>query len=111
MCGVAGLLYKGSSQGGPVGRILVDLLEALGSRGTDGTGVALYGNRSDGLLLRVWLGEGGPQAQALTDQVVAALKPLAHVDEATVEVDYARLKIRAGDGPEPGSQAAWIVKI
>ncbi len=41
MCGIAGLIHKGSS--GDIGRELTSMLQALKHRGPDSTGFALYG--------------------------------------------------------------------
>lgn len=63
MCGLAGILYREPGRAGPTGRLLTDLLGVLGSRGTDGTGVALYGTPQDGArVLRVYLGEAASPA-------------------------------------------------
>lgn len=50
MCGIAGVLYKGSGRGGrggPLGRDLLRMLDVLRSRGMESTGVALYGGAVD----------------------------------------------------------------
>jgi methylamine---glutamate N-methyltransferase subunit A len=43
MCGLCGFLYKDAARTGPVGRVLYDMLLPMARRGTDSTGVALYG--------------------------------------------------------------------
>jgi len=41
MCGIAGVLLRGE---GPVGRLLISMMEALQHRGMDSAGVAIYNN-------------------------------------------------------------------
>ena len=43
MCGLCGFLYKDADRVGPVGRVLFEMLGPMARRGTDSTGVALYG--------------------------------------------------------------------
>lgn len=42
MCGIAGFLHKASTAQ-PIGRVLLTMLDALGQRGPDSAGVALFG--------------------------------------------------------------------
>ena len=44
MCGIAGILYKGSaSADARVGKALIDMLDGCQHRGPDSTGFAIYG--------------------------------------------------------------------
>jgi glutamate synthase domain-containing protein 1 len=43
MCGLCGFLYKDAERVGPVGRTLHAMLGPMARRGTDSTGIALYG--------------------------------------------------------------------
>lgn len=43
MCGLCGFLYKDAERVGPVGRTLHGMLGPMARRGTDSTGIALYG--------------------------------------------------------------------
>ncbi len=43
MCGLCGFLYKDADRVGPVGRTLHAMLGPMARRGTDSTGIALYG--------------------------------------------------------------------
>ena len=52
MCGIAGILFKDPGQQGPVGRVMVEMLQALNRRGPDSTGVALPGPPEGGFLGR-----------------------------------------------------------
>jgi methylamine---glutamate N-methyltransferase subunit A len=97
MCGVAGVLYRAPGRTGPIGQTIVRMLDVLGSRGVDGTGVALYGApREDALVLRVILGGRGP-AHEQAGRVNERLERIAAVREAEVLHDYLRLVIGDND--------------
>jgi glutamate synthase domain-containing protein 1 len=99
MCGVAGFLYKDPGRTGPIGQTILRMLDVLGSRGVDGTGVALYGApREDALVMRVMLGGRGP-AHAQVARIKDRLKRIATVHEAEVQHDYLRLVVRDSDDP------------
>jgi len=73
------------------------MLDVLGSRGVDGTGVALYGTpREDTLVLRVMLGGGGP-AHEHAARVKDRLERIATVQEADLQHDYLRLAVSDTD--------------
>lgn len=93
MCGIAGFLYKDPQRAGPVGKILVDLLTVLGSRGIDGTGVALYGEVTPGRwAAQVFLGGQGPPADQ-AERVVARVREIAAVVKADARADLLRLVV------------------
>jgi glutamate synthase domain-containing protein 1 len=59
MCGIVGFFAKNREQA-EVGPVILDMLRALGCRGPDSAGVALFGSPDDGrLVVRVKLGENG----------------------------------------------------
>ena len=60
MCGIAGFFDKTEThEYASVGRVVLSMLNALGCRGPDSAGVALYGPSSDhGFVLRVKLSDG-----------------------------------------------------
>lgn len=93
MCGVAGFLYKDPGRSGPVGQTVLRMLDVLGSRGVDGTGVALYGPpERDALVLRVKLGgrgSGDEQAARIADR----LESMGTIRHCEVRDDYLRLVI------------------
>jgi glutamate synthase domain-containing protein 1 len=71
MCGIVGFLDKTENSGhGPLGRVLLDNLQALARRGPDSAGVAMFGPAIDGrFVVRVKLGDHGefePRARRLT---------------------------------------------
>jgi len=72
MCGIAGYLDRSGSGEAPVGSVLLRMLTALGDRGPDSAGVALFGEPSQSLVLRIKLGEVGDLASR-AELVVARL--------------------------------------
>lgn len=90
MCGIAGLLFKDRPVG-VLGAPLLTMLSVLGSRGVDGTGVAVYGEPQAGdLVLRVKLGGAGtPEDQA--QRILTRVEALARPRTWAVEMDYLRL--------------------
>ena len=60
MCGIAGYFDKSENSAGPIGATVLNMLRALGSRGPDSAGVALYRPPVDSnFLLQINLGENG----------------------------------------------------
>ena len=88
MCGIAGLLYKDPARRGPLGELMLRMLDVLGSRGVDGTGVALYGApQPDALIFRVWLGGKGAHADQAARYVSLAYtlgQPNHHASQSAV---------------------------
>ena len=84
VCGIAGILFKDTSRVGPVGRTMVEMLQALNRRGPDSTGVALYGPADEGYRLRARIqpnGNGG--AFGDVDRAREAIESLASVRDLT----------------------------
>jgi methylamine---glutamate N-methyltransferase subunit A len=78
VCGLCGFLYKDPSRYGPVGKAMFDMLTPLDRRGTDSTGVALYGHpQADSYVVRVRLEANGDTPQHVFD----ALSVLGTVSE------------------------------
>lgn len=96
MCGLAGILYKDEARAGPVGQIVIDLLGVLGSRGVDGTGVALYGQLpAEQVVARVFLGGAAtPATQA--QAVLAQARTIAPVVESDIRTDSLRVVLGSG---------------
>ncbi len=91
MCGIVGYLDRG--RGGPVavGQIVLRMLEALGCRGPDSAGVALYAAGSGGeWVLRVKIGEDG-DLEGRAAQVVEKAGKLGQVRRAETTAQYLRL--------------------
>src|SRR5665809_145188 len=78
MCGITGILFKDPERTGPVGRIQVEMLQALHRRGPDSTGVALYGPAKAGYLLRARL---QPDDNGRVERAREAIEGLATVRE------------------------------
>ena len=58
MCGIAGIMFKGVSDGAATGQALLDMLDGCQHRGPDSTGFALYGAPKEGQLrMRFFVGE------------------------------------------------------
>ncbi len=93
MCGIVGFFDKRPEGKAPVGKLLLSLLTALGRRGPDSAGAALYGN-PQGFVVRVKLGERGdlaPRAATVTEQARA----LTRVMTAEVQGHFLRLVVEA----------------
>ena len=123
MCGVAGFLYKDPERTGPIGQTVLRMLDVLGSRGGDGTGVALYGVGVGGssrekdtaslptpdpplptpFVVRVVLGGHGP-AHAQSARITDRVERIATVQAAEVQHDYLRLIVSDGDDPAATQQ-------
>ncbi len=80
MCGIAGILFKDSSRVGPVGRTMIEMLQALNRRGPDSAGVALYGPAEAGYRLRARLQANG---NGRVERAREAIEALATVSELT----------------------------
>jgi glutamate synthase domain-containing protein 1 len=90
MCGVAGILYRGSPGMGPVGQTLLAMLEVLGSRGVDGTGVAVYGAPRDTSIVTLRLAQEHPDPARL-GRIIADLAGALPVRASELRGDYACL--------------------
>lgn len=109
MCGVAGFFYRDPGRLGPVGQTILRMLAVLGSRGTDGVGVALYGApTAGGLIVRLW--SAGATPGATPAGVQGRLRGLAEVETAVQQRDYMRLVLRPAGG-EAASLPAWIAAV
>ncbi|MQG16086.1 MAG: hypothetical protein FI698_04685 [SAR202 cluster bacterium] len=74
MCGIAGFFYKNGESNIPLGRRLTSMASVLGSRGLDGTGMALYGELPDGhLVLRIHLESNRFNEQAEIDLAISEI--------------------------------------
>jgi methylamine---glutamate N-methyltransferase subunit A len=98
MCGIVGFLDRTeSSEHGPLGRVLLDELQALACRGPDSAGVAMFGPATDSrYVLRVKLADHGdvaPRARRLADLLEA--REVTSREFLTVSA-YARLVVDGG---------------
>jgi len=98
MCGIAGYLDKGGGKV-EVGRLVLRMLEALGSRGPDSAGVALYAERPGGeLVLRVKLGEDG-RPEMYVPRVVEQAGKAGQVRQAQQTAEYLWLTLDSREEP------------
>ncbi len=93
MCGIVGFFDKRPDGVAPVGKILLSLLTALGRRGPDSAGAALYGD-PPGLVVRVKLGERGDLAPRAAE-VTARARALTRVTAGEIQGHYLRLVVDA----------------
>lgn len=95
MCGIVGFLDADRSARAPVGQTLLRMLAALGCRGPDSAGVAVYRPPAEvGIVARVKLGEHGPfeeRGRAVAERARA----LGVVREAAPIAEYLRLVFEA----------------
>ena len=90
MCGLCGFLYKDADRVGPVGRTLHAMLGPMARRGTDSTGIALYGPpQPDSYVVRARIdaNHGTPE------RVVAALEAAGTVTERSQQGPNMRARI------------------
>lgn len=102
MCGIAGIIHRHGRA--PVGREMTQMLQALKHRGPDSTGFALYGPKSELVVMRYMLAdptdERGMDFAARMErtrrEVEARVGKLgAMIEESTAETDYAfRMALR-----------------
>ena len=88
MCGIVGFLDKTKSRT-TVGKIVLQMLNALGARGPDSAGVALYGQkRNKGMVVQIKLGR-----QKEATFIVEQLEEFGSIDEVKIVAEYLRLVI------------------
>ena len=94
MCGIAGLIYKQGE--GRIGHDMIEMCHALGHRGPDSTGFALYGrNRKGDYIARVKIEEANPLEGSdyeayQREEIVARIEKLGGtVHEARRVLSYA----------------------
>jgi len=108
MCGIAGFVYRGEGRTGLVGRPVLHMLDVLGSRGVDGTGVALYGQPREGTMaLRIRLGGAGTTEEQAA-RIVERVQSVTIVHDAMVRHDYLRLALAGApdDADDAGAAGA-----
>ena len=106
MCGIVGYLDKSGSDQAAVGQTIFKMLNALGRRGPDSAGVAIFGPELDGdLVLRIKLGDtswSSPTPQVFAEkgkQVAGCVQSLGPVREASTTAEYLRLVINYSGDP------------
>src|SRR5947209_2179536 len=80
----------------PIGATLLGMLGALGRRGPDSAGLAVWGEAVDGLVVRVALA-GGPDTAALGRELVRRARGLARVRGVVARGPFLRFEIAKVD--------------
>jgi glutamate synthase domain-containing protein 1 len=96
MCGIVGFFSKDGGGQAEIGQTILSMLRALGCRGPDSAGVALYGAPDDGrFVVRVKLGDdGGLESRA--HQISSRLESFSGVSHFSTIGAYARFLV-SGD--------------
>ena len=109
MCGIAGYFDKSGNAEAPVGATVLNMLRALGCRGPDSAGVALYREQSDGdLVLQVKLGENG-RSQERAEEIVGKVSVLSQARNVSTTGSYLRLSLE--EPADPGALGATIESV
>jgi glutamate synthase domain-containing protein 1 len=100
MCGIAGYYDKTGNGRTPVGRIVLGMLDALGCRGPDSAGVALFNSQNTGcMILRIKLGEQG-HFEEKGQQIAEQVRQFTDVQDATTTAEYLRLVVDYPGNPD-----------
>ena len=95
MCGIVGYLDKTRNNAAALGHTVLGMLNALGCRGPDSAGVALYGGTQDGqLVVRVALASRN-DFDASAAKILAAAGKFAAVGDSSITDCYLRFQIGA----------------
>lgn len=93
MCGIVGFFAKTNDGQVAVGRTILGMLQALGCRGPDSAGVALFGAPDDGrFVVRVKLGDEG-NLESRAHQIEERLKAFHGVSGFSTTAAYARFLV------------------
>lgn len=93
MRGIMGYLDKTGTRDAELGATMLQMLTALGQRGPDSAGIAMYAGRSDGThLIQIKLGEHGKFADRAAE-IVRRVGALAVIREQQHASEYLRLLI------------------
>jgi glutamate synthase domain-containing protein 1 len=101
MCGIVGYLDKTGSNARTLGPTVLSMLNALGCRGPDSAGVALYGDNPDSqLVARVALNQQS-DFSASAAKVLAAAGKFAPVSDSSITDCYLRFHIAGTAAIQP----------
>jgi glutamate synthase domain-containing protein 1 len=107
MCGIVGFFDRSGTPGAPVGATLLRMLTALGCRGPDSAGIALWGAAADGLIVRVKLGDAG-DLEARRREVLRRSGGLGRVHASAARGSLLRIVVAKA---EPRELAAAIEAV
>jgi glutamate synthase domain-containing protein 1 len=108
MCGIVGFLDRRGGVGHPVGRTLLAMLEALGCRGPDSAGVALFGAVQPCWVMQVKLPEE-PQSAAAARALLESLGGISPVLRYDATGAYVRLELDSKQEPTPQDAERWVL--
>ncbi|HUR95274.1 MAG TPA: hypothetical protein VMY76_11860 [Gemmatimonadales bacterium] len=95
MCGIVGYFRKAQGEG-PLGEVMLRMITALGCRGPDSTGLALYGGtRRAGAVVRVKLAEAAP-AMPQAEAILEAIASVGEVESSGVSGGVFRMELGNG---------------
>ena len=105
MCGIVGYFEK-TEAGGRIGAKVLAMLTALGCRGPDSAGVAMWDRQSDGIRVRVKLAddEQGALAEGRAREVLRRARALGRVESVTSRGGLLGFEIAKGDAGELAAQ-------
>jgi methylamine---glutamate N-methyltransferase subunit A len=93
MCGIVGFFDKTGNGRGAVGQTVLAMLNALGCRGPDSAGVALFGEPTDNqLVVRVKLGDRG-ELEPRAGEVTQLAESFASAGSFSVTASYLRFLV------------------
>lgn len=96
MCGIVGFFAKNGGEQAEIGQTILGMLRALGCRGPDSAGVALYGAPDDGrFAVRVKLGDDG-DLESRAHQISSRLESFSGVSHFSTIGAYARFLVSGG---------------
>lgn len=108
MCGIAGFFDRSGDRNAPAGATLLRMLTALGCRGPDSAGIALWGRGDDDdLVVRVKVGEGG-DLEARRREVLRRARQVTRVRTSTAQGALLRLVVAK---VAPGELAAAVEAV
>src|SRR5262245_51190106 len=92
MCAIIGYLDKSGNPATAIGKLLLRMLLAVGCRGPDSTGVAIYGPEHNGFVLQIKLGDSGDFAER-AEELTALVGRITEVHSARCTASYLRLEV------------------
>src|SRR2546423_194171 len=98
MCGIIGFLDKQPGHAGPIGHVLLKMLQALSCRGPDSAGVAIFSPPRGFWVLQVKLPEQADSKDAAQD-ILSAVEKIAVVIRHQTTGAYLRLEIQEYHDP------------
>ncbi len=118
MCGIVGFLDKTGNAADTLGRTVLGMLDALGCRGPDSAGVALYGHGRDHQFVAQVALSGHNGFDTSASKVLEAAAKFAPVSDSSITDCYLRFRIggeacikclmKAVESVEPGTEVVSL---